>query len=364
MSTLFRPVESEVAREGVSKGTSSDFSVRELDSDNEGRWDDFVKAHPQGSFYHLAGWRKVFERTLKQETRYLYCASGTQVKAILPLTCIRSRIFGNALISSPFLVYGGPLASDGRAEEAVVNAAVDLAHDLGVGYLEFRNRQETTRDWEVRSNYATFSKELDPDPNVNLSQIPRKQRAMIRKGIDAGLQSESDDNVDRLYSAMLECKRNLGTPFFGKNYLRDLVDTFGDDVEVLTVTRSGRTVCSVMSFRYGGQILPYYGGGGEAARKYKGNDFMYWAVMEKACQEGVQIFDFGRSMVGSGAYHFKKHWGFEPQTLNYEYWPVSRRSIPEVNPSNPRYRLLIEAWKRMPLRLAGIIGPIIARQLG
>ena len=114
--------------------------------------------------------------------------------------------------------------------------------------------------------------------------------------------------------------------------MRAIKEEFGDQVEVTTITHQDRTVCSVMSFRYGNEILPYYGGGGELARDLKGNDFMYWAVMERACQDGIEVFDYGRSMVGSGAYRFKKHWGFEPEPLHYQYFLVNADSLPNLNP--------------------------------
>jgi FemAB-related protein (PEP-CTERM system-associated) len=163
---------------------------------------------------------------------------------------------------------------------------------------------------------------------------------------------------------MLACKRNLGTPFFDGRYLRSIKEVFGDRAEILTVTKNGTVVCSVMSFRFRNEILPYYGGGGDIARALKGNDYMYWAVMEKACKEGVEVFDYGRSMIGSGAYRFKKHWGFEPVPLEYVSLPIQKQVAPNLSPSNPKYRFLIETWKRLPLGVAGKLGPPIARRLG
>ena len=234
-------------------------------------------------------------------------------------------------------------------------------------HLELRNRQPLASDgadWVAADTHVTFRKAIDPDPDVNLKAIPRKQRAMIRKGEKAGLTWCIDDDAARLHAAMLECKRNLGTPFFGRRYLQSIKDEFGDDAEILTVTRGSDTVCSVMSFRFRDEILPYYGGGGDLARDCKGNDYMYWCVMEKACREGFRIFDYGRSQVGSGAYRFKKHWGFEPEALAYQYYLVAADAVPNLNPSNPRYRLAIDAWKRLPLPLAAVLGPPIARRLG
>jgi FemAB-related protein (PEP-CTERM system-associated) len=339
--------------------------VRQLDSiDDEARWDAFVRGDSQGTFFHLSGWRRLVGDVLGHTPFYLYVERAGQIEGVLPLARIRSWLFGDALISLPHLVYGGPLAQTDEAMNALVNYSIELAEDLGVGHIELRNQNSTVGDWVTGTKYATFRKSLDPDPEKNFLAIPRKQRAVVRKGIQLGLQAEIDESTNRLYSAMLVCKRNLGTPFFGPRWLREIKKEFGDDAEITTITHEGQTVCSVMSFRYGDEILPYYGGGGELARTLKGNDFMYWAVMERACKEGVKIFDYGRSMEGSGAYRFKKHWGFEPEPLHYQYRLVDSSSLPDLNPANPRYRRLIDIWKRLPLSIAGTIGPPLARRLG
>lgn len=340
------------------------YSVKQLELGGEPRWDSFVRESADGTFYHLAGWKTIVEKQLHHPAYYLYSELNGEIQAVLPLIHVKSLLFGNALISVPFLVYGGPIGANEQAIEQVTVAARRLAQELNVDYLELRNQRAIPGEWLTRDSHVTFRKSMDPDPEANLLAIPRKQRAMIRKGIKAGLVAETDHDTDRLYDAMLVCKRNLGTPFFGASWLRAIVEEFGDRVEITTITRKQDTICSVMSFRYGDQILPYYGGGGDLARDLKGNDFMYWSVMEKSCQEGVKVFDYGRSSVGSGAYRFKKHWGFEPEPLHYQNFLVNAAALPELNPANPRYRLLINTWKKLPVAIAGMIGPPIARRLG
>lgn len=340
------------------------YQVREFSSGDETRWDTFVDHCPDATFYHLSGWRGIIENELRHQTHYLFCERDGDILGVLPLARIKSLLFGDALISVPFLVYGGPAAVDQAAVNALIEAAKSLALELGVDYLELRNQAPILADCPVKDSYVTFSKELDPDPEKNLLAIPRKQRAMIRKGIQAGLSPECDDDARRLYSALLECKRNLGTPFFSERYLQSIRDTFGERAEILTVTRGNDVICSVMSFRHRNQILPYYGGGGDQARRFKGNDYMYWAVMEKACRDGVEVFDYGRSMVDSGSYRFKKHWGFEPRPLYYEFFMVNKASPPNLSPTNSKFELLISAWKRLPLPVASKLGPPVARCLG
>ncbi|MDP2056440.1 MAG: FemAB family PEP-CTERM system-associated protein, partial [Thiobacillus sp.] len=156
----------------------------------------------------------------------------------------------------------------------------------------------------------------------------------------------------------------LGTPVFSRKFFRLLKDEFGDDCEVLTITLDGNVISSVMSFYFRDEVLPYYGGGVDASRAVAGNDFMYWDLMRRACERGLKVFDFGRSKCGTGSFDFKKNWGFEPTPLYYEYFLVTDTEVPEINPLNPKYRLFIQAWKKMPLALANVIGPHIVRNLG
>lgn len=349
--------------------SAGEYSIVELPRGEESRWDEFVCESQNGTFYHLAGWRSIIENQLHHPTFYLTCVRDGELQAVLPLAHVKSLLFGNALVSVPFLVYGGPISSNADAEQRIVARACELARELRVDYLELKNQhpQQTLDDdpkWHSSNSHVTFRKRIDLDPAVNLAAIPRKQRAMIRKGESAGLSFDIDDDAGRLYRSMLECKRNLGTPFFGRKYLQAIKDEFGDRAEILTVVHGKKTVCSVLSFYYKNQILPYYGGGGDLARHVKGNDFMYWCVMERACKAGVEIFDFGRSMKDSGAYRFKKHWGFEPEPLAYRHFLVQAQQVPDLNPANPKYRLAIAMWKRLPLPVVATIGPPLARRLG
>lgn len=338
--------------------------VKSLDPAGFDRWDAFVAAAPDGTFFHLAAWKNVIERAFGHNTHYLYAERDDRITGVLPLAHVNSRLFSNALISTPFCVYGGACAADAESRRALEDAAVALAQRLGVGYLELREREVRHPDWPTKDLYYTFRKNMDPDPEVNFSRIPRKQRAMVRKGIDTGLEGTIDDGVDRLYRAYSESVRNLGTPVFSRKYLRMLKEAFGDACEVLTVTHQGEVVSSVMNFYFRDEVLPYYGGGTWRARDLKANDFMYWEVMRRACERGVRVFDYGRSKKDTGSFRFKKHWGFEPAPLHYEYRLVRTGEMPDLSPANPKYQRMIAAWRRLPLPVTQWIGPWLARDLG
>jgi FemAB-related protein (PEP-CTERM system-associated) len=345
--------------------TDAALEICALQPRDAARWDAFVEHCPEATFFHRAGWREVLERAFGHDAHFLYAQRNGQIEGVLPLGHLRSRLFGNALISTPFCVYGGAAVTSEAARRALDQAACELADRLQVDYLELRQRQARHPDWPRKDDlYVTFRKTLDPDPEKNYLAIPRKQRAMVRKGQDAGLQSEVDGDVERCYATYADSVRRLGTPVFSKKYFRMLKNVFGDACEALTITHEKRAVASVISFYFRDEVLPYYGGGTSEARQVAGNDFMYWEVMRRACERGIRVFDYGRSKTGTGAYSFKKNWGFTAEPLHHEYRLIRARQIPEINPLNPKYRLMIETWKRLPLPVTKLIGPWISRSLG
>ncbi|PKM37853.1 MAG: peptidoglycan bridge formation protein FemAB [Gammaproteobacteria bacterium HGW-Gammaproteobacteria-10] len=335
-----------------------------LDSDNYKKWDAFVEQQADATFFHLSGWKDVIERAFGHQTYFYYIEKKGKITGILPLARIKSPLFGHALCSLSFCVYGGIVAEDDDSYAMLDKEACRLAEQLNVDYLEMRNRVPKSPDRPYKELYVTFRKTLDPDPEKNMQAIPRKQRAMIRKGINAGLLSVIDQDLERFYQAYSESVRNLGTPVFSKKYFQILQDVFKDQCEILTVEKDSQLIASVMSFYFKNEILPYYGGGNDQARSVQGNDFMYWEVMRRAVDKGVKTFDYGRSKVGTGSYRFKKHWGFEPEPLFYEFHLVKSDRLPDINPLNPKYRLFIEAWKRLPLPVSQVVGPWLSKDLG
>ncbi|MCB1671172.1 MAG: FemAB family PEP-CTERM system-associated protein [Gammaproteobacteria bacterium] len=346
------------------------FNVRECAETDQAAWDAYVEQHPQATFCHRFGWRRVLQDAFGHDGRFLLAEEADapepgRIVGILPLALVRSRLFGTKLASLPFCVYGGILADGDDAEAALREAACKLAEQLNVEALELRNTLPSNSGWPVKDLYYTFRKEISADHEANMKAIPNKQRAMVRKGIANDLSSEEDAGCERFYRVYSESVRNLGTPVFKRRYLEILRDEFGQDCRVLMIRHGNQDVAGVMSFYFRHEVLPYYGGSVARARSIKGcNDFMYWELMRRSAEEGLTGFDFGRSKLDTGPFKFKKNWGFKPQPLPYEYYLVHTDEMPDVNPNNPRYRRLVDTWKRLPLPLANLLGPPLARSLG
>lgn len=349
---------------------ASAVEVRRLQPHDRVRWDAFVQACPEATFFHRAGWQTIMEQGLGHDSHFLYAEQDGRISGVLPLAHIRSRLLGNSLVSLPFCVYGGIASSNRAARQALDGAAQTLARQLQVGHLEYRQRSTSDEQpamqpgWLGKPLYASFRRPLHEDEQDNLLAIPRKQRAVVRKGIAAGLQHSMDDDLERFFPLYASSVHRLGTPVFARRHFSLLRTVFESDCEILTVSQGRQAQASVMTFYFRDEVLPYYAGGSLLARDTGANDFMYWELMRRAGARGVRLFDFGRSKLGTGAYDFKKNWGFVAEPLPYAYKLVCAKALPDTNPLNPKYRWFIRAWRRLPLPLANLLGPHIVRQLG
>ena len=335
------------------------------DTDAAARWDRFVLGHPKASFFHRAGWQRLLGEVFHQPTYFLYAEQGGRITGVLPLAEVKSLLFGHALVGLPHTVYGGVVADSPEVADALEAEAQKIAQGLGAEHLELRNTERRHTDWPLQDLYVTFRKEILPEEEANMLAIPRKQRAMVRKGIKNKLRSEIDPKVDRFFALFASNVHRHGTPAMPKRWFQMLQEVFGDDCEVLTVvTADGQPLSSVLSFYFRDEVLAYYAGDDESARDLAANDFKYWELMRRACARGLKVFDYGRSKVGTGPYNFKRNWGFEPTPLHYEYCLYKRDAVPQNNPNNAKYQLLIKTWRRMPIGMANWLGPFIVRHLG
>jgi FemAB-related protein (PEP-CTERM system-associated) len=332
------------------------------------RIDAFVAAHPDGQPFHRPQWLRAVERSCGQKAHYLlWQADGGAIEAALPLSAVHSPLFGSALVSSGFAVGGGILAPDRGRAQAIAQSAWALARELGCTTCELRGGLLPAGWSRSEDTYAGFVRDLPGDEETILKSIPRKQRAEVRRAQGFGLQvvtgSRGRDRKAH-YRVYAESVRNLGTPVFPAGLFREMLDAFGGDADILTVRKDGKPIASVLSFYFNGTVYPYWGGGTAQARKWRANELMYFELMRHAAARGCTSFDFGRSKVGTGAFAFKKNWGFEPHPLVYAVRTADGAAPREINPLDPKYRLQIALWRRLPLWLANRLGPPIARGLG
>ena len=346
-------------------------SVADLtDPGERSRIERFVARHPQGTPFHRPAWLLASAKGTGNRAHALLAERGGEIASYLPLTEIHSPIFGRMLASSGFAVGGGLLTHEGASSTPMFRAVEELALRLNCPTIELRGGVLPQRrsGWTVkRDSHCGFVLPLADDDEAQLSAIPRKQRAEVRKGLAGDLTvtagtSASDRRAH--YAVYAESVRNLGTPVFPASLFSKVLDAFGEDADILTVWDGTNPVASVLSLYHGGAVMPYWGGGTFSARKLRANDRMYYELMLHARRRGCDRFDFGRSKTHSGPYDFKRNWGFEPEPLSYAHWTAPGEASRDADPSSDKHAARIAWWKRLPLPIANLIGPFIARGLG
>lgn len=327
-------------------------------------WNQAVQELPGATFYHRFEWREVVRRHFRFTPLYLVATDSTGICGLLPLFYVRRALQPSVLLSMPLGVYGGVVAGTEEVRRLLVDAAIGEGEKLGVGYIELRHQSPEQGaqigDWLTDRDNATFQRELAATEAAQLKSIPRKQRAEIRKAQGIELRSEFSRDIEPFYSVYATSMRNLGSPMFARRYYQTLIELFADHSDLLTVYQGDQPLASVLNFYFKDQVLPFYGGGYPAARPTNAFPFMYWELMRESQRRGYRLFDFGRSREGSGAYSFKKNFGFEPKPLHYQRRLLKADSVPDINPDNPSLQRMIAIWQRLPVAVTRRLGPLVA----
>ena len=330
----------------------------------------FVAEHPAATPFHCPAWLLAVAEGTGNAPLALLSERDGEIAAYLPLSEVHSPVFGRLLAGSGFAVDGGLLEAAPGEGEALVAAVEELAQRRSCPTIELRGGvlPQAREGWSFRAeSHCGFVARLAVDDEAQLKAIPRKQRAEVRKGLDMDLTvTVSRDGAERdaHYAVYGESVRNLGTPVFPRALFEAVLDRFDGDADILTVRHRGRAIASVLSLYHRGAVMPYWGGGTHEARRLRANDRMYFELMLHARRRGCDRFDFGRSKTGSGAYHFKRNWGFEPKPLTYATWTAPGFETRDADPTSVKHKLQIAVWQRLPLGLANRLGPKIARGLG
>jgi len=342
--------------------------IKQLTPTEFNRWDLYVKSNQQGSFFHLSGWQQVISKSFNHDCYFLYAEEDGNITGVLPLVEVKSKLFGHALISTPFCVYGGAIANSSEVVRQLEQKACQLAEELSVDYLELRYQEKQESSLLLKQAHSAFGCELPEENEQILAAIKKKQRAVIRHSLKNELSFSLESgkaNLADFYQLLSTSYRNLGTPIFSKSYFVNLVEAFGEDTDIAVIkNKDGQLSSAVMNFYFNEQVLPYYGGGNDSARSLKSADFMYYQVMCNASERGYRWYDFGRSKNDSGPYKYKKNWGMEPKSLYYYYHLVNAKELPNLSPNNPKYKLFIQMWQKLPLKVSQIVGPFLSKFLG
>ncbi len=339
-------------------------SVRTLATSDEDGWERFVTQLDGGTFFHTLGWKRAIEACFPFRSKYLVARKGDEIQGILPLFAVKNPFIRGTLVSVPFGVYGGIVSRTEETSNGLSEAAIRTASEESSSYCELRQMDGPGAPrFDRKNGYATFLRDLPDDPEKCLGMLPRKARAAARQAIKRhGLETSfGGEQLEEFYRLFVMNKRHLGSPVLPLRFFKALLDEFGDRAEIMMVRYDQQPVAGVMTFYHKGCVMPYYSGALQEYEKLQINNYMYLRLMEHGARGGFSSFDFGRSRVDSGSYRFKRHQGFEPKELYYQYFLHKATELPDLTPSNPRFRIAEEVWKRLPAPIVRTLGPFLIR---
>jgi serine/alanine adding enzyme len=338
--------------------------VVRLTPDREKDWQRFVEDFPQISLAHTLGWRNVVEKTYHHVPFYLMATDGPKIAGILPLFLIRSPFFGRLLATAPYLSYGGLLAKDTSTAGTLVNGARELAIEERAKYVEIRGLHKVDPSLQFKGKYCTYLLPLDPDPEVVWTRLEKRARTAVRKAMKSGLAVECGTHLVRdLVEVLCRLMRDLGTPFHGELFYRNILEAFSGCAEIFMVRYRDGFIGGGITVSFKETLAWVYGGCLKAYRDTAAMNLLTWEIIRYGCKRGSAYLDFGRSQWDSGTALFKRQWGARPFPLFYEYCLPVGTNLPDQDPTNPRFRLAITLWKRLPIFAARTLGPLIIRDI-
>jgi FemAB-related protein (PEP-CTERM system-associated) len=329
-------------------------------------WDAFVAAHPEASAYHDYRWRGILDQAFGVPSWYLLARNGSgEVGGVLPLVRLRSLLFGDFLVSMPYLNYGGVLAADPAADAALVGEAVTLARQLGVGHVELRETAPRGAGWPARTDKVAMVLDLAGDAEAQFAALGAKLRSQVRRPEREGARVAAGHRelLPDFYRVFARNMRDLGTPVYWPGFFRAILAGLGDAAELVVVYVGAEPAAAGFLVHYRDRTEIPWASSLREWNRIGVNMQLYWSVLKSAIGRGSRQFDFGRSTVDAGTYRFKAQWGAKPRPLYWHYWLPDGRPLPGLNPANPKYALAIRAWQRLPLWLANVVGPPIVRRL-
>lgn len=329
-------------------------------------WSQYVQSSAGGTLFHHPDWSAAVADVFGHTPLHLRAIRDGRTVGVLPLMGVNSLLGGRMLVSVPYGTYGGILADDAPAAEALAAEAMHLAAEWKARVIDLRSAVANAPGFEPVDGYLGFVRDLPPHPEDVGASFPKRARAAARHARDRdGVVIQHDRSLARLvWDLYCRSMRRIASINYPYRFFTALLDRFGDRGWVSVAWLKDRPVCGTISFIFRDTIMPYILGADERIHCDGAANLLYWSVMENAVRANVRHFDYGRSRADNkGAVGFKKNQGFEPITLGYQRYVPSGRTPPDLKPSNPRYALARRVWQKLPLPLTRTLGTWLAKSI-
>jgi len=345
----------------------------------------------------LFGWRDVIHRTYGHATYYLMAIdeemdatprraeklrhSVEGILGVLPVVHFKHAIFGNFLVSLPFVDGGGILASCREAEDILLSEVIRLGREVGAARIELRQERilapcdkkdafcsEGSRvplKLTTRSDKVRMLLNLPKSSEMLMKSFKSRLRSQITKPLKEGMTSRAGgaELLEDFYKVFLVNMRDLGSPVHSVQLMRHVLGEFSERSRIFVVYKSEEPVASALVVGLDKVLRNPWA---SSLRKYASlspNMLLYLRMLEYACDNGYRVFDFGRSTRGEGTFKFKEQWGAVPAPLHWYLMSPDGKPIDAEKPATQGFERAAHYWKKLPLVVTKIIGPRIRKHI-
>ena len=324
-------------------------------------WDGFVESDREGTFCHLSAWGEVFRTSLRLEPLYAVASSGGEVAGVLPLIRMPRLPLGRALVSMPYLNYGGPLGSP-SASSALLEWTIGEAGKAGIRSVEIRSRSTPATPLSAGREKVAVLLELPEDSKELFDKrLPSKVRSQIRRPLKEGMEARfGPDHLPAFYEVFASNMRDLGTPVLPRGLFERISQAFPERFRCGAVYHGEKPVAAGCGFRWRDEFEMTWASSLRSLSRLAPNMLLYWSFLERCVDEGVRLFNFGRCTPGSGSHRFKRQWGGKDRSLSWGQWPEAA-GPPDA--SSSFFRAATSVWRHLPLGITNHLGPVVARRL-
>lgn len=340
-------------------------------------WDNYVLSHPDSNVYHLSGWKNVIEKTYGHKTYYLAATdSKEKIVGVLPLVHLKHILFGNSLVSMPFVDICGILSNNEDVESILIDYALDLGRRLQVKSIELRQskrlnffdkgqfhskKNESIPATELAGHKVRMVLQLPKTSDALMKSFNSKFRNKIKKPINSGLKCMigSSELIEDFYTVFAVNMRDLGSPVHSKQLFKNICTEFRNMVKIGVVYHNNCPISGIFVIEFKKVFFNPWASSLKCFSSLRANTLQYWCLLEYACKHGVTSFDFGRSSPNGGTYVFKEKWGACPHPLFWYHIPTGKQRFSDMAVEKPKYKAVINMWKKLPITVTKIIGPAI-----
>lgn len=333
---------------------------------NANNWNHIAEQLDNSKFYHLYEWGLLLEKVCRHKLFYLEEEDG-----ILPLALVKSRIFGDRLISLPFADYGGPCAKNEEAVRSLLQKSRKLVHDLNIDFLEIRSPDEQYSGifqecgFYKREDYLTYniplSKNLDELWKA-IGERRNKVRKAEKNDVHIKLAATNEDIQD-YFGLYLETMKRLGSPPHEYQFFITMWNLFSPKHLIMPLAvYKNQCIAGGIFFLYKGVIHHAYSCSSKEHLNLPANDFILWWIIKWGSENGYSDLNLGRTRAEAGNDMFKKQWRGKPTPMFYYY--LFNKSGLQVR-QETKYKSLSNIWgKYLPDVVANRVGPWVVKQVG